>query len=286
MAEALTISKQQLVDHAGQLGDAIVSAAGGDAYDPNRQAVPAPDYALACYSYSQDERQPCFDITAADRRLIALDGLRVTVGVQSSDRKPVFLPGIVRADAQDGVHFVCLGAEMETVSSENLTDHLTRPLSNMQQSFLEAAWAMHDPQSEAQVAQEMRGGPLALGEISHAILIGTSMPQAGEALRGTAHRADGSASSALQIVSARNLLRVQYGTSGQYDGEPVALRPSQVNRVIVAREHQMPSPLGLDAATIGAALPMAAVRSQGRRPDLDYNSSLMVAEHRGGNGVR
>src|SRR6266702_3873999 len=279
MAELLILGQQQIVDEVGRLAEAVKSTAGEGLYEPDVQGIPSPGYAVACALFEQDASRPHFTVSPADGRLAEISGLRALVGVQTRppDSKQVFLPGIVRPDKHKGAQLACLLTDF--VEPDLLDEHLQRPLSDMQQALLEAAWSMQDPNGARHVRNEqMVTEQVNMGNIAHAAVIGTIGPEELTNLH-TAIHAFATAGLA-RSLAGRQALTMHYGVNGQNkrDSKPIIVPAREASRIIIAREHQMPSSFGLDATAMGVGLPMAAVSSQKAfrpQPNLRLNTQLV-----------
>ncbi len=287
MAELLILGQQQIVDEVGRLAEVVQSTAGEGLYVPDIQGIPSPGYAVACALFEQDASRPHFAVSPADGRLAEISGLRALVGVQTQppDSKQVFLPGIVRPDNHKRAQFACLSTDFV---EPPLDKHLQRPLSDMQQALLEAAWSMQDPNGARHVRNEqMVTEQVNMGNIAHAAVIGTIGPEELTNLH-TAIHAFATAGLA-RSLAGRQALTMHYGVNGQNkrDSKPIIVPAREASHIIIAREHQMPSSFGLDATAMGVGLPMAAVSSQKAfrpQPNLRLNTQLVIAEQVDGDG--
>jgi hypothetical protein len=260
------LTTNQIEDHAGLFQDQTRQA--GIIYEADERTVPRPEYASVALQFGIEAPVVSFDVPG-DPRLAALGGLRIVAGLLTSDRRPVYMPGVILPDMTGGVRIgLLLGPDIIPPSA--LDDAVARPLSDIQQRLLDDMTAKHLPR----VGEHTAAGVNA-ADVGHAALIAVTPPEAAEQLHGAVHRfVDGGLS---QQLAESGAMDIRVGHAVRKVQERI-IPATATGRLIVARAHQMPAPAQFNATTLAAGVTLAAVRSQGdlrAQPDILLNASIL-----------
>lgn len=283
------LSNAQVEDGFGAYADAAHRA--GLEVIPDAEAVPSPDFTKVVMDVTPDEIGPLGAPTSIDvprtskayGTLGQYPGLRVLVGqrlpANDGSVKEVLLPGIILpTKAPTGYANVgCLTAPNDVVLFPE--KDAIRPLSDIQQGLLMQTYAMQT----RGVGEHGSSGQLNAGDVAHAAVIVTTAPAEVQGLHGRTHTmvATGLAPSLTQkglldIVVGHDIRKVNEGVIGL----------NQATRIVVNREHQIPSgPFvelavahGAGAAAIGLTVAATESRNGGVVVAVQHNLEVMQAE--------
>lgn len=262
----------QIQDSAAEFGLTVRHQAGEALYQPDMATVPNPGYDRAARSFGVDVRMPAFSIDPHDQRLHSFAGLRVLAGVQTRDGHPVYLPGIVLPPAADAVTRIGCLQGPDALRPDDLQQAAGRPLSDLQQVYLEQMAAMH-----AQGVGEHSGSRVNVADIGHAALIASTGINQAAGIENRVH--DYVRGGLSQSIARTGALSLQVGHDVRHIKE-VVLPARQAAHLVVSRHHQMPSSVQLPAASLAVGVTLAAVRSKRGsypQPDLTANTYAMIA---------
>jgi hypothetical protein len=258
------MTTNQIEDHAGLFQDQALQT--GAVYEVDERMVPHPDYAFAALMCGIEAASVSFDAPGRDPRLALLGGLRVIAGLLTSDRRPMYAPGVVLPDTTRGVRIgLLLGPDI--IAPSALGDAVTRPLSDIQQRLLDDVAAKHLPR----VGEHTVAG-VNIADVGHAALIAVTPPEAIEQLHSTVHHFVAGGLS--QRLAESGAMNIRVGHSIRKVQERI-IPAATTGRLIVACAHQLPGPTQLEATTLVAGMALAAVRSQGdwrSQPDISLNA--------------
>lgn len=289
MIQNQEISHTALEDGLGAYSDAAAQA--GLEVIPDAQTVPSPDFTEVAMRLAPDETSPMGTPATLDvprtreayGTLGQYPGLRVLVGQRIPARdgsiKEVLLPGIVLpTKAETGYANVgCLTAPNDIVFFPD--KDAGRPLSDIQHALLMQTYAMH---SEG-VGEHTADNQLNAADVAHAAVIVTTNATEVQGLHGRTHDMVGTGlapsltkAGSLDIAVGHNVRQVREGVIGV----------NQATRIVVNREHQIPSgPFvglntvhGAGAAAIGLTVAAGVSRNPGVVNNVRRNLEVMQEE--------
>jgi hypothetical protein len=284
-----SLSHAQVEDGFGTYTDAAQQA--GLEVIPDHALVPSTDFTEVAMRVAPDEigplgAPPTIEVARSRETYGTLGqypGLRVLVGQRLPARdgsvKEVLLPGIVLpTKAPTGyANIGCLTAPNDIVFFPE--KDAGRPLSDVQHALLQQTYAMH---SEG-VGMHTSNGQLNPVDVAHAAVIVTTDPANPRGLHNLTHEMvnTGLASSLTQ----RGSLDIGVGHDIRIVREGV-IGIDQATRVVVAREHQLPTGElaqlslvhGVGAAAIGLTLAATASRNDLATRNLSRNLDVMRQE--------
>jgi len=258
----IILNANHIEDAAGTLAEAATSAFSANDrevfYRPDHSDLPRPSYGV-------------FEALATAQGLPAAlakcENLRVMAGVQTRDRKTVYLPGVVLRPKDGRISLACLTTD--SVTSENA---LSRPFSAMQQTLLDNMYIMQksDPSHN--------GTSMNAAEIGHGALIAASPTPVG--IHGAVHTLAGGGTFA-QTFSNEGYMDIGRGHDTR-QVRPVILGLRQLADLRVYSEHQLTEPnmlgISLKAGELAIGVILAAAETRNVRTPLIQNLTAIAEQ--------
>lgn len=266
----MNISKEQLVDAAGQYGD--VAQTEGVTFERAGNQLMPPTFTEIKYTLGVESMDQALTLRAADTlKLAAVPQTRVMVGI-NTPKGAAYLPGIVLPDSTPHeVRFGCLAAP-EDMRPSTHTDAV-KGLNAFQQILLAKIAAQHQPE----VGEHGSDGKLNAADIGHAVVAATY--SAINDIHGQVHTLVEAKSLSADIAQkgATNMAFTDEGgrMSGIRQNTELVFNQTQIAGVIIVDAHQLPFPIA-DEFEVSAGFTLAAQQSRGEAPDLARNFAGMA----------